>query len=126
MGKKAHARALDDAEAQAIGRKIRTGPRKLNLVAASIRGMPANHALNALEFSPRRIAAEVRKVLLSAIANAENNHGLDLDSLYVKEAWVGKSFVMKRFRARARGRGARVVKPFSHLTVVVRQGGGDA
>ena len=121
MGKKSSQRVLADNEAMAFAATIRTGPRKLNLVAESIRGLKAEVALNALTFSKRRIAVEVRKVLQSAIANAENNHQLDVDRLYVAEAHVGKAMVMKRFAARARGRSTRIEKPFSNLTVIVRE-----
>jgi large subunit ribosomal protein L22 len=121
MGKKTAARVLSDTEAKAFAATIRTGPRKLNLVAESIRGLKADVALNALTFSKRRIAVEVRKVLQSAIANAENNHQLDVDRLYVAEAHVGKAMVMKRWKARARGRVGRIEKPFSNLTVIVRE-----
>lgn len=121
MGKPAAARVLADNEAKSVLRNLRTSPRKLNLVAASIRGMPAERALLALKYSKKRIAQDVRKALLSAVANAENNHDLDVDRLVVSEAHVGKALVMKRFHARARGRGARVEKPFSHLTIVVRE-----
>ncbi len=100
---------------------IRTSPQKLNLVAALIRGKKADRALSDLTFSRRRVAGEVKKVLQSAIANAENNHNLDVDSLIVAEAYVGKNLIMKRFRARAKGRAARILKPFSQVTVVVRQ-----
>jgi large subunit ribosomal protein L22 len=100
---------------------IRTSPRKLNLVAASIRGLDAASALASLAFSKRRIAGTVKKALQSAIANAENNHQLDVDRLFVSEASVGKAIVMKRFHARARGRAGAIVKPFSHLTIVVRE-----
>jgi len=100
---------------------VRTSPRKLNLVAQTIRGKAASSALAELSFSPRRIAREVKKVLQAAIANAENNHQLDVDRLYVKEATVGRAFVMKRFHARGRGRAARVEKMFSNLTVIVRE-----
>jgi large subunit ribosomal protein L22 len=105
----------------AMARNLRTSPRKLNLVAASIRGLSAEQALQQLTFSRRRISNDVRKVLQSAIANAENNHQLDVDRLYVAEASVGKSFVMRRFRARARGRVGRLLKPWSRLTIVVRE-----
>ena len=108
-----------DNEALSIGKNIRTSPQKLNLVAQSIRGVEASKALANLSFSRKRIAFDVKKVLQSAIANAENNHGLDVDKLFVKEAFVGKGLVMKRLRARARGRAARVLKPFSHLTIIV-------
>ena len=103
--------------------RLRTSPQKLNLVAKLIRGLPAERALTQLKYSPRRIAGEVRTVLQSAIANAENNHNLDVDRLIVAEAYVGKSLVMKRFRPRARGRGAQIIKPFSRMTVVVREQG---
>ncbi len=105
----------------AIGRNIRTSPRKLNLVAQSIRGKPAESALNELTFSPKRVAKVVKKVLQSAIANAENNHDLDVDDLIVSEASVGKNLTMKRFHARARGRGASIEKPFSQITVIVQE-----
>ncbi|MBX9992330.1 MULTISPECIES: 50S ribosomal protein L22 [Phreatobacter] len=121
MGKPATPRALGDNEAKAVARMLRVSPRKLNLVAALIRGKPVDTALADLEFSRKRIAGDVKKCLESAIANAENNHDLDVDDLVVAEAHVGKAFVMKRFHARARGRGARIEKPFSHLTIVVRQ-----
>nr|WP_324602981.1 50S ribosomal protein L22 [Robiginitomaculum antarcticum] len=102
-------------------RMIRISPQKLNLVAQMIRGKKAETALNDLAFSRKRIAGDVRNTLQSAIANAENNHGLDIDSLIVSEAFVGKNLVMKRFRARARGRGAKILKPFSELTIIVRE-----
>ena len=121
MSKNAHERALAENEAQAVARMLRVSPQKLNLVAGLIRGKKVAAALADLEFSRKRIAKDVRKCLESAIANAENNHDLDVDDLIVAEAHVGKSLVMKRFHARARGRGARILKPFSHLTVVVRQ-----
>ncbi len=121
MGKVSAPRELPDNEAKAVLRNLRTSPQKLNLVAASIRGMPAEKALLALKFSKRRIAQDVRKTLLSAVSNAENNHDLDVDRLVVAEASVGKALVMKRFHARARGRGAKIEKPFSHLTIVVRE-----
>src|SRR5215469_3691916 len=121
MGKKSASRRLAETEAQAVLRNLRTSPRKLNLVAQLIRGKKASAALAELSFSKRRIAKDVRKALQSAIANAENNHQLDVDRLYVKEATVGNSFALKRFHARARGRAGRVEKPFSHLTVVVRE-----
>ena len=121
MGKKSRARVLPDTKALAIGRTIRTSPRKLNLVAQSIRGKTAEQALNELTFSPKRVAKDVKKVLQSAIANAENNHDLDLDELFVSEATVGKNLVLKRFHARARGRGARIEKPFSQVTIIVEQ-----
>ncbi len=121
MGKPKAPRALADNEAQAIGRNIRVSPRKLDLVAALIRGKPAERALAELTFCKRRVAGDVKKVLESAIANAENNHQLDVDRLYVAEATVGKSLVLKRFRPRARGRVGRINKPFSRLRVVVRE-----
>jgi large subunit ribosomal protein L22 len=121
MGKKSRARVLPDTKALAIGRTIRTSPRKLNLVAQSIRGKTAEQALNELTFSPKRVAKDVKKVLQSAIANAENNHDLDVDELFVSEATVGKNLVLKRFHARARGRGARIEKPFSQVTIIVEQ-----
>ena len=123
MGKQSSPRRRADNEAQAVLRNLRISPQKLNLVAAMIRGMDANKAIATLSFSRRRIANDVKKVLQSAIANAENNHSLDVDRLYVKEAHVGKGLVMKRFKARARGRGARILKPFSHLTIVVGERG---
>jgi large subunit ribosomal protein L22 len=121
MGKDARARVLQDTQAKAIGKMLRTSPRKLNLVAQSIRGKSAEAALNELTFSPKRIAKAVKKVLQSAIANAENNHDLDVDDLVVSEASVGKNLVMKRFHARARGRGARVERPFSQVTIIVEE-----
>ena len=121
MSKQAKARRLKGVEAMCKVRTLRTSPRKLNLVAQSIRGLKVQRALNELEFSPKRIAKDVRKCLESAIANAENNHDLDVDDLIVAEAHVGKSLVIKRFHARARGRAGRITKPFSHLTIVVRQ-----
>ena len=121
MGKQSSPRRVADNEAQAVLRNLRVSPQKLNLVAAMIRGMDANKASATLSFSRRRIAGDVKKVLQSAIANAENNHSLDVDRLVVKEAHVGKGLVMKRFKARARGRGARILKPFSHLTIVVAE-----
>jgi large subunit ribosomal protein L22 len=121
MGKAASPRALADNEAKAIARNIRISPQKLNLVAQLIRGKRVSHALADLEFSRKRIAGDVRKTLESAIANAENNHGLDVDDLVVAQAFVGKALVMKRFSPRARGRASRIEKPFSHLTIIVRQ-----
>ena len=121
MGKAAAPRRLDDNEAMAYAKAIRTSPRKLNLVAQMIRGKDAATALTDLAFSRRRIAVDVRKVLQAAIANAENNHQLDVDRLVITEASVGRAFVMKRFRPRARGRVGRIRKPFSNLTVVVRE-----
>ncbi len=121
MGKPKHKRRLREDEAVAVTRNLRISPQKLNLVAQSIRGRNAEAAISELTFSKRRIAADVKKTLQSAIANAENNHQLDVDRLYVAEATVGKSFVMKRFRPRARGRAGPIIKPFSNLTVVVRE-----
>jgi large subunit ribosomal protein L22 len=121
MGKEARARVLADNEAKAIGTNIRVSPRKLNLVAQSIRGLRAEAALNELAFSQKRVAGQVKKVLQSAIANAENNHDLDVDDLFVKEASVGKNMVLKRFHARARGRGARIEKPFAQVTIIVEE-----
>lgn len=121
MGQAANARRVKDNEARAMAKNIRTSPYKLNLVAQMIRGKKAEKALVDLEFSKRRIAQDVRKVLQAAVANAENNHGLDVDRLIVTEAHVGKSIVMKRFRPRARGRASRIEKHFSRLTVVVRE-----
>ncbi len=121
MSKSKTERRLADNEAKAYVKLLRTSPRKLNLVAQMIRGKNAEDALAVLEFSPRRIAGEVRKVLQTAIANAENNHQLDVDRLYVASATVGRSLVMKRMRPRARGRMARIIKPFSNITVIVRE-----
>ena len=123
MGKQAKPRDLADNEARAIVRNLRTSPQKLNEVASMVRGMDASKALATLSFSRRRIADDVKKALQSAIANAENNHSLDVDRLVVREAHVGKGLVMKRFHARARGRGARILKPYSHLTIVVSEKG---
>ncbi|MET0545818.1 MAG: 50S ribosomal protein L22 [Caulobacterales bacterium] len=108
-------------ESRSVARMLRGSPQKLNLVAASIRGLSAEKALAELAFSPKRVAAEVHKCLKSAIANAENNHGLDIDALIVAEAHVGKNLIMKRMNTRARGRGARIEKPFSQVTIVLRQ-----
>ena len=121
MGKQSAPRQLADNEAKAVLRNLRVSPQKLNLVASMIRGQDVNKAIATLTFSKRRISHDVRKALESAIANAENNHGLDVDRLSVKEAYVGKAIVMKRFKARARGRGARILKPFSHLTIIVAE-----
>src|SRR3954467_2390876 len=121
MGKKKRERSLPDNEAKAVARMLRVSPQKLNLVAQLIRGKKVSMALADLEFSRKRIAREVRKCLESAIANAENNHGLDVDDLVVSQAHVGKALVLKRFHARARGRGARILKPFANLTIVVRE-----
>ena len=121
MGKAATPRALGETEAKAIVRNLRVSPQKLNLVAQLIRGKKVATALADLEFSRKRIAVDVRKCLQSAIANAENNHDLDVDDLVVHQAFVGKAMVLKRFHARARGRGARILKPFANLTIVVRE-----
>jgi large subunit ribosomal protein L22 len=121
MSKKKHPRALGETEAKAVSRVIRVSPQKLNLVAQLIRGKKVGTALADLEFSRKRIALDVRKCLESAIANAENNHDLEVDDLVVAEAHVGKSIVIKRFHARGRGRAASVMKRFSHLTIVVRE-----
>ncbi len=126
MGKAKRERSLKDNEARAVARTIRVSPQKLNLVAAQIRGKKVEKALADLTFSPKRIAATVKKTLESAIANAENNHDLDVDSLIVSEAYVGKSITMKRFHVRGRGRSTRILKPFSHLTIVVREVEGEA
>ena len=121
MGKQAKPRRLAENEAMAVATFVRGSPQKLNLVAESIRGLAVAKALTSLEFNRRRIAHEVRKVLQSAIANAENNHNLDVDQLVVAEASVGKALTMKRFRPRARGRVGRIRKPFSRLRIVVRE-----
>jgi large subunit ribosomal protein L22 len=121
MSKKPQARRYGETEAMAKVRTLRTSARKLNLVAQSIRGLKVQRALNELEFSHKRIAKDVRKALYSAISNAENNHSLDIDSLVVAEAYVGKNLVMKRFSPRARGRASRIEKPFSEITIVVRE-----
>ncbi len=121
MSKPKNERALKDNEAKAVARMLRVSPQKLNLLAQLIRGKKVGTALADLEFSRKRVAAQVKKALESAIANAENNHSLDVDDLVVAEAHVGKALVMKRFHARARGRAGRVEKPFSNLTIVVRE-----
>jgi large subunit ribosomal protein L22 len=121
MSKEKNPRRVADNEAMAKSRMLRTSPQKLNLVAAMIRGKKVEKALADLTFSKKRIAEDVRKCLQSAIANAENNHGLDVDGLIVAEAWVGKNLVMKRGRPRARGRFGKIMKPFSELTIKVRQ-----
>lgn len=121
MGKSPNPRRVGENEAMAKARMLRVSPQKLNLVAAMIRGKRADRALDDLAFSRKRIAADVRKCLQSAIANAENNHQLDVDALFVAEAYVGKNLVMKRLRPRARGRFGRIVKPFSELTIKVRE-----
>jgi large subunit ribosomal protein L22 len=121
MAKAKTERRLKDNEAQAVARTLRVSPQKLNLVAAMIRGKKVERALAELEFSRKRIAGTVKKTLESAIANAENNPDLDVDTLVVAEAYVGKSIVMKRFHARGRGRASRIEKPYAHLTIVVRE-----
>jgi len=121
MGKPKRERDLADNQALASARLLRVSPRKLDLVAGLIRGLPAGQAITQLGFSRRRIAGEVKKVLLAAVANAENNHDLDVDRLVVREASVGKSLVMKRFRPRARGRVGRLQKPFARLRIVVEE-----
>ncbi len=121
MSKGTNPRRVKSNEAMGKVRLLRTSPRKLNLVAQSIRGLQVQRALNELEFSPKRIAKDVRKALYSAISNAENNHSLDIDTLVVAEAFVGKNLTMKRFSARARGRAGRIDKPFSEITIVVRE-----
>jgi large subunit ribosomal protein L22 len=121
MGKTSAGRKVAENEAYAVLRNLRVSPQKLNLVATMIRGMDAEKALAALTFSRRRISDDVKKAVQSAIANAENNHQLDVDRLFIKEASVGKAITMRRFRPRARGRTGRIRKPFSHLTVIVRE-----
>jgi large subunit ribosomal protein L22 len=121
MGKPSKPRKLADNEARAVCRNLRVSPQKLNLVAQLIRGKKVDAAIADLTFSQKRIARDVKKTLESAVANAENNHDLDVDDLVVAEAYVGKALVMKRFRPRARGRVGRIMKPFSNLTIVVRQ-----
>jgi large subunit ribosomal protein L22 len=126
MSQTKNPRRVEANEARAKLVSVRISPQKLNLVAASIRGMKVQRALNELEFSRKRIAKDVRKALYSAISNAENNHNLDIDTLVVAEAFVGKGIVMKRFASRARGRSSRIIKPFSELTIVVRELGAEA
>ena len=121
MGKQSNPRSLADSEAKSVVRNLRVSPQKLNLVATMIRGMDVNKAIATLSFSRRRIAGDVKKALQSAIANAENNHNLDVDSLVVAEASVGKALTMKRFMARGRGKSSRIIKPFSRLRIVVRE-----
>lgn len=121
MGKPKRERSLAETEAKAIARNLRVSPQKLNLVAGLIRGKKVNQALADLEFSRKRIARDVRKCVMSAVANAENNHGLDVDDLIVAEAYVGKNLIMKRFHARGRGRSSQIIKPFAQITVVVRE-----
>ena len=126
MGKPARERTLPENEARAVTKLLRVSPQKLNLLAQLIRGKKVDRALADLTFSRKRIAKDVKKTLQSAIANAENNHDLDVDALVVSEAYVGKKLVMKRMRPRARGRGAAILKPFAQITVVVRQVGESA
>jgi len=121
MGKPSRERALPENEAKAVVRNLRVSPQKLNLVAALIRGKKVDQALADLEFSRKRIAIDVRKCLMSAVANAENNHQLDVNQLIVSEAHVGKNLVMKRFHARGRGRSSSIMKPFAMITVIVRE-----
>ena len=121
MGRKKNKRRELDNEAKVVLKNIKVSPQKLNLVAQMIRKETVSKAVSILQFSKRRISNVVEKALRSAIANAENNHSLDIDKLYVKEAFVGKGIVMKRFHARARGRGARILKPFSHLTIILSE-----
>ncbi|MBB4658913.1 50S ribosomal protein L22 [Parvularcula dongshanensis] len=121
MGQSANPRRLTDDSAMAKARMLRASPQKLNLVAQSIRGKSVERALNELEFSRKRIAKDVKKVLESAIANAENNHDLDIDALVVDQAFVGKNLVMKRYKPRARGRMGKILKPFAEITIVVRE-----
>lgn len=121
MGQKKNPRRVSETQAMAKGRMIRTSPQKLNLVAQLIRGKPVEKALADLTFSRKRVAQSVKKVLESAIANAENNHDLDIDALVVDQAFVGKNLVMKRWKARARGRVGRIQKPFSEITIVVKE-----
>jgi large subunit ribosomal protein L22 len=121
MGKPKRERSLPETEAKAVAKNLRVSPQKLNLVAGLIRGKKVDVALADLEFSRKRIAGDVRKCVMSAVANAENNHGLDVNELVVAEAYVGKNLVMKRFHARGRGRSGKIVKPFSQITVVVRE-----
>jgi large subunit ribosomal protein L22 len=121
MSKKATQRSLEANEAKAVINRLRISPQKLNLVAALIRGMDVSNALTQLSFSSKRIAVDVKKGLQSAIANAENNHNLNVDSLYVKEAYVGKNIVMKRMHTRGRGRSSQILKPYANLTVIVRE-----
>jgi len=125
MGKPKRERGLGENEAQAVTRNLRVSPQKLNLVAATIRGKKVETALADLTFSRKRIARDVKKTLQSAVANAEHNHGLDVDALVVAEAFVGKNLVLKRMQPRARGRVGRILKPFSQLTVIVRESDGD-
>ncbi len=120
MGKPSHERRLANNEAQAVAKSLRISPQKLNLVAGLIRGKKVEQAMAELEFSQKRIAGDVRKCVMSAVANAENNHGLDVNELVVAEAYVGKNLIMKRFHARGRGRSASITKPFAQITVIVK------
>jgi large subunit ribosomal protein L22 len=126
MSQTKNPRRVNANEARVKLVSVRISPQKLNLVAASIRGLKVQRALNELEFSRKRIAKDVRKALYSAISNAENNHNLDIDNLVVAEAFVGKNIIMKRFASRARGRSSRIMKPFSELTIVVRELGQES
>ncbi|KAB2912996.1 MAG: 50S ribosomal protein L22 [Hyphomicrobiaceae bacterium] len=126
MGKAKRERVLSDSEAKAVARNLRVSPQKLNLVAQMIRGKKVDTALADLEFSKKRIAKDVRKCVMSAVANAENNHGLDVNDLIVSEAYVGKNLVIRRFHARGRGRMSAIQKPFAQLTVVVKQKADEA
>lgn len=121
MSKKTAERKLDSTEAMAIGNALRISSQKLNLVAQSIRGLAVEKAIAELTFSKKRIAGDVKKVLQSAIANAENNHNLDIDKLYVKEAYIGKNITMKRWRPRSKGRAFKILKPFSNITIIVKE-----
>ena len=121
MSMKQNIRREKDNEAKVVLKNLRISPQKLNLVLGMIRWQKADVAISKLQFSKKRISKDVEKALKSVISNAENNHSLDIDKLYVKEAFVGKGIVMKRFHARARGRGARILKPFSHLTIIVSE-----
>ena len=121
MSIKSNVRREKDNEAKVVLKNLRISPQKLNLVLEMIRRQKADVAISKLQFSRKRISKDVEKALKSVISNAENNHSLDIDKLYVKEAFVGKGIVMKRFHARARGRGARILKPFSHLTIIVSE-----
>ena len=125
MSKQKNKRRELENEAKVVLKNVRISPQKLNLVAQLIRKQTASKAISLLQFSKKRISNDVEKALRSAIANAENNHSLDIDKLFVKEAYVGKALVMKRFHARARGRGARIIKPFSHLTILLSEQEGN-
>ena len=125
MSQKKNIRREKDNEAKVVLRNIKISPQKLNLILEMIRKVKADKAISMLQFSKKRIAKQVEKAMRSVVANAENNHSLDIDKLYVKEAFVGKSIVMKRFHARARGRGARILKPFSHLTIILSEESGE-